>query len=171
MATATAHNRAVSIATKLRNLPARSRVSCVPGRPDASVSMRKPSRLGAASIASATMASNAPTAAASPATAIRQRTRLAGCTSCVASISAKFTIARGEKLENPPPRSDSMVSTCAIRSRALPKNKSSPTSRPKASSTLASAHTVPGNGPRLTGRSLSKASTTPSLTLKLPRRG
>ncbi len=133
------------MATRLKNLRARSNVWLVSGRPDSSVSKRTP-RTASRANQSCVAATKRCTAGGSPATAKRYVTRLAGCTKAVAGRSSRCIITRGENVENPVPRSVSCAISAAIRNWLSPSHSVSPTVRPKAPSSGGSTHTVPRAG-------------------------
>ena len=144
-ATATALRRAANKATRFKNLPARSKVWRISGRPVANDSTRTPRTCGNLTCSCAQV-TNRSTVSGAPTTAKRQVMRLAGCTKPVAFKSARCIITRGAKFIKPAPRSGSCNNTPPIDKRLSPSHRWPPTCKPKASKALASTQTSPGWG-------------------------
>ena len=144
-ATATALSKAANKATRFKNLPARSKVWRISGRPVDKDSTRTPRTCGNLTCSCAQVTKRS-TVSGSPTTAKRQVMRLAGCTKPVASKSARCIITRGAKFIKPAPRSGSCNNTPLTDKRLSPSHRFPPTCKPNAFNALASAQTSPGWG-------------------------
>ena len=156
-ATATALSSAASKATRWRNLPARSKVCCISGRPDSRDSTRTP-RTSANSVWAIAQALYWAMAGAVPVRAKRQATRLAGCTKPVAARSSAAISTRGAKFMKPAPRSGSRNNTWLSTTRCWPSHSGSPGFKPKASKRDGSAQASPEGGPLCCQRSAGASS-------------
>ena len=139
--TATAASTTASIAAKRRKRSARSSTVRTSGRALSTVS-----RLSPRCSRSLAQASKRATSAGSPATWRRWKERLPGWISWVAGRSAALMTSRGSRLKKLAPRSDSKLSTAAIRKREAPSPTVSPTRAPSVLASRSSSHSSPRAG-------------------------